>query len=579
MNEFDTGRAARSRPFGRVAAALLFAASLAAARAEFTLDDIHFWVGEGTNRAAVVGDWNAEGAAPLVWGYRWNGEPIPVRDAIEAIAREDNRLVYASSVSQLGTSVDGFGYDRSDVAAAFDLANGTATDPDALVGVYAGSLYWAQSPGTGDSFESCAWTYGSGVDYDLLSDGGWYALKLVNWETGESTEPTGPVAAAESPYAWRVAAADVAGGSGYGNPANALGGPSRSVPGWGDIPPTTVNPVSPAWAADQLVTLASATDGETGGSITVEFDHGILDDPRNPFGLDFIVFGNAMQVLGGDAWFDGVSDPAGVVVSTAELIPERGLVEVSADGETWFAFADGPYADDFAPTLSHRYDPENPDRSLFGDSAYTNEWWGAPTDATRPVDPAAGPGDFKGRTLAEIAQLYDGSAGGTGFDISGFDLPRDGLGRKYVRFVRITSLDPYDTTEVDAVADVAPAVSFRNWVDANYPFDQRPGVAKTNLCANGAPAYANAAFGFAPDAEWPAGWEVGGFDPATRTLAAPFSPYATDLVFLQSVTSLTAGEWPDFLPLWVGTDDLGRPLLQVQDSTDARAFFRLKVHD
>ena len=98
--------------------------------------------------------------------------------------------------------------------------------------------------------------------------------------------------------------------------------------------------------------------------------------------------------------------------------------------------------------------------------------------------------------------------------------------------------------------------------------------------ANGAPAYANAAFGLAPDEEWPAAaWGVGGFDPATRTLAAPFAPYATDLVFLQSVTSLAAGEWPDSLPLWVGTDDLGRPLLQVQDSADGRAFFRLKVHD
>ena len=571
----ETRRAARTRLAGCVVAALLWGAAAGAARAEFTLDDVHFWVGEGSNRAALVVDWNAEGASPLVWGYRWNGEPIPARVAIEAIAREDNRLLYESSVSQWGTSVDALGYDRSDVAAAFDLAAGTSTDPDALVGLYAGTLYWAQSPGTGDSFDGCQWSYGGGVDFDLLSDGSWYALKLVDWTTGESTEPSSPVAAAESPYAWRVAAADVAGdGSGYGDTANALGEPSRYVPGWG-TPPTPVTPAAPAWGSDQLVSLASAMSEDVGGSITLEFDHGILDDPRNPFGLDFIVYGNTFQEIGGGAWFDGVSDPAGVVVSTDTMVAEPGLVEVSADGETWFAFTNGPWADDFTPTLSHCYDTENPDASLFEG----NLWWGAPTDATRPVDPTAGPGDFKGRTLAEIAQLYDGSAGGTGFDISGFDLPRDGLGRKYVRFVRITSLDPYDTTEVDAVADVAPAVSFRNWVDANYPFDERPGVAKTDVCANGAPAYANAALGLAPDAEWPATWGVGGFDPATRTLAAPFAPYATDLVFLQSVTSLTADEWSDSLPLWVGTDNLGRPLLQVQDSTDGRAFFRLKVHE
>lgn len=572
MKSFKAGRAARARLASCAAAAALGLAAGGAARAEFTFDDVHFWVGGGTNRAVVVVDWNTAGAQPLAWGYRWDGEPVPARVAIEAIAREDNRLEYASSVSQWGTSVDGFGYDRSDVAAAFDLAAGAATDAEALVGVYAGTIYWAQSPGAGTSFEACDWTYGSGVDYDLLSDGGWYALKLTDWQSGESSVPERTPAAAESPYAWRVAAADVAADGDYGDPANALGGPARTVPGWGEIPPTTVNPVSPAWGPGRLVTLASA-DGDAGGSITVEFDHGVLDDPRNPFGLDFIVFGNAMHALGGGAYFDGVSDPAGLVVDTDTIVAERGLVEVSADGETWFAFADGPWADDFAPTFAYRCDPEHPDASLFEG----NLWWGAPADATRPVDPAAGPGDFKGRTLADYARLYDGSAGGTGFDISGFDLPRDGLGRKYVRFVRITSLDPFDTTEVDAVADVAPAPSFRNWVDACVPFAERPGYAKTNVCANGSTAAVNAALGRAPDAEGAATAAIGGFDPATGTLAAPIAPYASDLVRLQRATDLAAGAWTVSLPLWAGIDDLGWPLLRAQDGSGV--FFRLAVHE
>lgn len=576
MKSFKAGRASRARLAGCAAAAALWLAAGGAARAEFTFDDVHFWVGEGTNRAVVVVDWNTAGAQPLAWGYRWNGEPVPARVAIEAIAREDNRLFYASSVSQWGTSVDGFGYDRSDVAAAFDPAEGAATDADALVGVYAGTLYWAQSPGAGGSFEACEWTYGSGVDYDLLADGGWYALKLTDWQSGESSIPERAPAAAESPFAWRVAAADVATGGDYGDPANALGGPARTVPGWGEIPPTTVNPVSPAWGPGRLVTLASA-DGDAAGSITVEFDHGVLDDPRNPFGLDFIVFGNALHTLGGGAYFDGISDPGGIIVDTDILVAERGLVEVSADGETWFAFTNGPWADDFAPTFAYRYDPENPDASLFEG----NLWWGAPADATRPVDPAVGPGDFKGRTLADYARLYDGSAGGTGFDISGFDLPRDGLGRKYVRFVRITSLDPYDTTDVDAVADVAPAPSFRNWVDAYVPFADRPGYTKTNVCANGSTAAVNAALGCAPDAEGPATVAIGGFDPATRTLAAPVAPYASDLVRLQCATDLAAGAWTPSLPLWTGVDEAGHPQLQVQgDAAEApRGFFRLEVDE
>ena len=50
-----------------IAAAIALAAP--AARA-FAMEDIHFWAGEGTNRAAVVVDWSADGAAPLAWGFR-----------------------------------------------------------------------------------------------------------------------------------------------------------------------------------------------------------------------------------------------------------------------------------------------------------------------------------------------------------------------------------------------------------------------------------------------------------------------------------------------------------------------------
>ena len=561
-------------------------AALAAALAPclahaFSFDDVHFWAGEGTKRMVVVIDWNEPGeTSSFAWGYRWNGEDPPMARAIAEIAREDNRLHFFSSQSQWGTSVDGFGYDCADVAASFDLASETATDASALFAAYAGPYYWAQSPGTGSDFASVAWTYGAGVDADLATDGGWYCFKRTNWETWESSEPVDEPAAAESPYAWRVVAADVLPGGDYGDPANALGAPSRTVPGWGDIPPTTVNPASPAWGPGRLVTLESATDAVGArGSITVEFDHDVADDPRNPFGLDFIVFGNAMHTIGGSAYFDGVSDPATVVFATGAVVAERGLVEASADGKEWFAFKDGPYADDFAPTMSHRYDPENPDLSLFGDTAYTNKWWGAPSDATRPVDPAVAAAVFQGRSLADYARLYDGSAGGTGFDISAFDLPRDALGRKYVRFVRITTMEPGDDTEVDAVADVAPAPSFRNWADTHVAFEDRPGFSKTNLCANGAPAFVNAALGLAPDAPAPDAWAIEGFDPAARTLSAPFAPFASDLVFLRSSPSLTNAAWFVSLPLWTGTNALGRPLLRAQTPGGAAELFRLEIHE
>lgn len=571
---------------GTVIALLLVPAACARA---FTMDDVHFWSGDGTNRAAVVVDWSAVGTAPLVWGWRWDGDAT-FADAVKGLVRDDPRLHGLVGDTDYGLSLYALGYERSDTATAFlfDYNSGNvvaqASDTNALAagGWFAG--YWSQwTAPDGETFDGSSLGYGSGLSFTPLVDGSWHVLQFQRPEWGWDSHPlSGEPVAAESPFAWRVVEADVSSGGDYGNPNNALGHPTLTVPGWGEIPPTTVNPASPAWGPNRLVSLVSAVDEDSGGSITVEFDHNVVDDPRNPFGLDFIVFGNTMQTIGGNVWFDGVSDPATVVFSTDAIVAEPGRVEVSADGEHWFVFTNGPYADSFAPTMGFLYDPEHPDRTLFGDSAYTNEWWGAPSDATRPVDPNVTAADFKGKSLADYARLYDGSAGGTGFDISGFDLPHDESGRKYIRFIRITALEPGDETEIDAIADVSPAPSFRNWVDANYVFTERPSITKNTVCANGAQAFVNAAFGLAPDAPAPPAWSIEGFEPTTRTLVAPFAPYASDLVRIQASSTLTNTAWTVSLPLWAGTNSLGRPLLHVQDSTTEAAptaFFRLKLVD
>lgn len=51
-----------------------------------TLDSIALWAGSGTNRAAVIVQWN-DGKTPfsLVWGYRWNGTATGV-DMLRAVA-------------------------------------------------------------------------------------------------------------------------------------------------------------------------------------------------------------------------------------------------------------------------------------------------------------------------------------------------------------------------------------------------------------------------------------------------------------------------------------------------------------
>ena len=575
----------------RIHAAAVLAAVLgtsASIRADFTFDDIHYWVGEGTNRAAVVIDWNAGSETSLAWGYRWNGNPLPAQVAIAAIAREDSRLAYGWSTTQLGTSVDAFGYDRSDLAATFDFASGQATDSNALVGVYAGPFYWAQSPGVGNDFESVVWTYGDRVDLDLLSNGVWYACKRTNWRAWEDTTPLATPLPAESPYGWRIAESYLQeeedqsywwDGVYYSyivrrDPAAALGHPSLHVSAYGAIPDHPVTPGESAWGDDQIVKLVAPdeSDDDAVGWVAVEFDHPVVDDPRNPFGLDFLVFSyRFVNVSGG---YYSTNDPSDVRPATDAMYAPRGIVEVSQDGATWFAVGMiGTNA--FAPTLSHVYAADNADTNLFAG----NLWWGAPADATRPVDPAVELSDFAGMTLAQMCALYDGSAGGTGFDIGALDLPTDGQNRKWIRFVRVSALDPGDEISIDAVADVSPAPSFRNWVDAHVAFADRPGYATTNICANGAPAFVNAAFGIAPNAPAPSTWAIEDFDGATRTLTAPFAPFASDLVSLRSSTNLTDVAWSASLPLWTGTNALGRPLLRAQTPAGAAEFFRLEVHE
>ncbi len=54
--------------------------------ASTTFDSINFWTGTGTNRAAMVIQWN-DGSTPtsMVWGYRWSGEATGI-DMLKAIA-------------------------------------------------------------------------------------------------------------------------------------------------------------------------------------------------------------------------------------------------------------------------------------------------------------------------------------------------------------------------------------------------------------------------------------------------------------------------------------------------------------
>ena len=268
-------------------------------------------------------------------------------------------------------------------------------------------------------------------------------------------------------------------GEPYDDPNTTLGRPTIDTPGddlyISEDEAAPINPVCPASRYFEMVFL-----GEE-GYITVEFNHPVRDDENNPYGIDFVVFGNALQEIGAQqTWANG--DPALTTVGSGSLI-EPGIVSVSQDGITWYSFTndsnfmsddpnfvklpgdanDGPFCDTFAPTLGRVYDPCNPDTSI----GEWNQWWAEPTNPTFPLDPNLSFASFGGNTVAEICQVYGDSAGGTGFDISRVNLPIDiDTGKKWFQYVRIDDKLNGGNAELDAVSDVSCCGDYR------HPFPQ-----------------------------------------------------------------------------------------------------------
>ena len=229
-------------------------------------------------------------------------------------------------------------------------------------------------------------------------------------------------------------ATDWSTGAGYTNKDAILGPPARETPGdWGG----PVTPFSPPYRLDQVLSI-----GE-GGEVTLKFARPIRDEPLNPFGLDFIVFGGAgFTITNGDFSGGGITD--GTLFGQAD---GETRVSVSADGEAWFVLD---------PKQAPAFDGYWP-----GDGA---------GDFGLPVNPALAKGDFVDGGLAKFTELYAGSGGGTGYDL-GWAVDADGqsvaLGQ--APFIRLEVLS--GKAEVDAVSDVPPRTENLAWHVDDFSVD------------------------------------------------------------------------------------------------------------
>ncbi|MBS0190139.1 MAG: hypothetical protein U0573_01295 [Phycisphaerales bacterium] len=222
------------------------------------------------------------------------------------------------------------------------------------------------------------------------------------------------------PYAasWTSYSAGSNASASYLDPNSAIGSPTRFT-GVQSGYPSVVSPFSPPFDPGDVVSIGR------GGHLTLAFDHDVFNRTTNPFGIDFIIFGN---------WF--YIDSGGI--ASGKFATPNGRVEVSKDGSDWRTVTGVSPTDGFA-TLGYS-DLASPYESTPGN---------VETDFTRPVDPAFNP---IGKSFAQIVAGYNGSGGGTGIDFAS-------TGLDSIRFVRISNPDGNSgNIAIDAIAEVpAPA--------------------------------------------------------------------------------------------------------------------------
>jgi hypothetical protein len=509
----------------RVCAGLLAPLLISSQAQALSLEDIQFWAGSGTNRAALVIHWSTpeihnNNTTPtpvadksLAWGYRWNGD-ASAKDMLTAIANADQRLFIA------GQTFNGFGYalntigydlnnngvfgirDGTNVFAENSFTNGleefSAENPDTAQSLDPADLYWSgflgpnwemwqehggaggftNSPDRGsdpywtstdpDFFSSGfhgQWDFTFGLEFTALHDGSWigFTISAAGFEAPDTNNlatsandfhkraPAPPEAAAtNSTYAIEVVSSQGPfGASPYNDPNSLLGTPATRYYTSASAPATRtkLNEAVFNFSVVNGVTNKVITTLNTGSSIILKFDHPILDNPANPYGIDFEVFGNSFYTASGfgdAANMNSVTIGAGVFAEPTKVSVSPGYTgqpgENPNDASTWpwYRYDNGPYADGVFPTEAYRWNR--------ADAIWTDEFM----DFTKPVNPVLtnrfGAG---GLTAADGIDLYDGSGGGTGFDLkaSGF---------ASVKYIKVEGVSGFTGGEVDAVSVVRP---------------------------------------------------------------------------------------------------------------------------
>ena len=174
---------------------------------------------------------------------------------------------------------------------------------------------------------------GAGISIDLIdtsADGSNYAYKVDVSGIPSSSTSTLVVTISSGTYTVELPAATPISAGGT-KPTEVLSyaplGQFARGSAWGSIYSNYTN-VAGATASDALVKFTTGTGYEStgvslgafGGYIDFYFQGGITNDAENPYGVDFVIYGNAFNAN-----------------------PEAGAVQVSEDGITWYELAGSQY--------------------------------------------------------------------------------------------------------------------------------------------------------------------------------------------------------------------------------------------
>ncbi|WP_379995297.1 hypothetical protein [Dysgonomonas termitidis] len=129
---------------------------------DFTMDDVKFWVGTGTNKAALVIEWH-DGKTPdaLVWGYKWNGDAYGI-DMLREIVKADPRLIFLTHMTgSMGYTIAGLGYNINKSGSHYLIYNNETNNP----------IYPVNGIVTTNAYNYDSWTYSDAADHWCA---GWY---------------------------------------------------------------------------------------------------------------------------------------------------------------------------------------------------------------------------------------------------------------------------------------------------------------------------------------------------------------------------------------------------------------------